>query len=101
MESNSSGVIKITQQALDLLLSLKDIEQALNSVLFIQRYLRNERIKLQGESPLHKYQTAILDANELEDVKKLSLRKLGYLIGLEHPQQVKYHKNVLIQRGLI
>lgn len=48
---------------------------------------------------MHKLQKRILDLAAKEDISALGYRKLGEKIGVDHPQQVKYHLQKLIASG--
>lgn len=48
---------------------------------------------------MHTIQDQILKVARKEDIGQLGLRKLGEKIGIEHPQQVKYHLQKLIDAG--
>lgn len=50
---------------------------------------------------LHPTQQKILDLSEKQDITKIGYRKLGELVGVNHPQLVKHHLNQLIQKGFI
>jgi len=50
---------------------------------------------------MHKTQRKILDLSEKHSLNKLSYRKIGQLLGGEHPQTVKYHMEKLEDSGLI
>ena len=51
--------------------------------------------------PMHSLQAKILRLAEQIDISKLSLRQLGGLIGEKHAQNVSYHRDQLIRRGLL
>jgi len=46
-------------------------------------------------------QKTILELARTRDVGKLTLREIGLIIGVSHPQTVKYHLDTLIKRGLL
>lgn len=48
---------------------------------------------------MHIIQDKILKLARREDISQLGLRKLGERIGVDHPQQVKYHLQKLIDSG--
>jgi len=50
---------------------------------------------------MHSLQQKILDIISTHDISSLTLRKIGDLIGVKHPQAVKYHLNQLEKKGLI
>jgi SOS-response transcriptional repressor LexA len=48
---------------------------------------------------MHTIQDKIIKLARREDISQLGLRKLGERIGVDHPQQVKYHLQKLIDNG--
>ncbi len=50
---------------------------------------------------MHEIQQKILTLSKNKDLGRLSLRKIGTSIGVDHPQQVKYHLEQLISRGFL
>lgn len=48
---------------------------------------------------MHSIQNKILKLAKKEDIGQLGLRKLGEKVGINHPQQVKYHLQKLIDAG--
>jgi SOS-response transcriptional repressor LexA len=48
---------------------------------------------------MHTIQDKIIKLARREDISQLGLRKLGERIGVDHPQQVKYHLQKLIDSG--
>lgn len=48
---------------------------------------------------MHTIQKRILKLARSEDISKLGYRKLGEKIGVDHPQQVKYHLQKLVDTG--
>ena len=50
---------------------------------------------------LHEIQLKILKVAKNQDLNKLSLREIGDLIGVDHPQQVKHHLSQLQKHNLI
>lgn len=50
---------------------------------------------------MHKTQQKILDLSAKHNLAKLSYRKIGELLGGEHPQTVKYHLKKIEELGLL
>lgn len=50
---------------------------------------------------MHKIQTAILNLLDQRSLNDLSLRQIGELINVEHPQKVSHHLTQLQKKGLI
>jgi SOS-response transcriptional repressor LexA len=50
---------------------------------------------------LHEIQRKILKVAQTQDISKLSLRELGKLIGINHPQKIKHHIEQLRKKKLL
>ena len=50
---------------------------------------------------MHKTQRKLLIILNKIDFNKMSLRDIGFLVGENHPQKIKYHLEKLIDKGLI
>lgn len=50
---------------------------------------------------MHPAQKAIFELAQTTDVGKMKLRELGAVIGVTHPQTVKYHLDTLIKNGAL
>lgn len=50
---------------------------------------------------MHRLQKAILDLSKEQNITDLSLRKLGALLGEQHPQKIKHHLNKLRLKGFL
>ena len=50
---------------------------------------------------IHEIQTKILEVAKVNDLNKLGYRKIGKLIGVDHPQKVKHHIMQLQKKGLL
>ena len=53
------------------------------------------------QKKLHPTQQRILKLSERVDLNQLSLRSIGSLVNVQHPQVVDYHLKQLKKRGLI
>lgn len=51
--------------------------------------------------PMNRTQQALLQLSQKQDLSRLSLRETGKLIGVDHPQAVKYHLSKLQKSGLL
>lgn len=54
-----------------------------------------------GYSVMHKSQRKLLDLIRSRNIAPLTLRKIGDLIDVKHPQKIKYHLNKLKEKGFI
>jgi repressor LexA len=50
---------------------------------------------------MHKVQKKILSISKKRDISDLSLRELGQLVDVDHPQRVKHHLNQLYKKGYL
>lgn len=50
---------------------------------------------------MHPVQQAILELSRTRNVEGMKLRELGKLVGEEHPQKIKHHRDQLRRRGLL
>lgn len=50
---------------------------------------------------MHDIQKRLLEASRRKSFKGLTLREIGDLIGLNHPQLIKHHLSQLIKKGLL
>jgi hypothetical protein len=50
---------------------------------------------------IHPVQIKILELAHKEDISKMTLRKIGIKVGVEHPQKIKHHINRLIKLNLL
>src|SRR3990167_2573345 len=50
---------------------------------------------------MHVIQRKLLEASGNKSFENLTLREIGQLIGLEHPQMIKHHLSQLVKKGLL
>lgn len=50
---------------------------------------------------MHEIQKRLLELSQKKLLARLTLREIGKLVGVDHPQKVKHHLNQLVKRGLI